>query len=329
MRRALALRSSALRSAALRSSAPVALHYFASIALAAASLTACIPDVVPDPSTLPQCESLDPICGADGKADCCAADSVAGGSFERANDDTLPARVSTFRLDRYEVTVGRFRAFARGVAYHLPRAGDGASPALGDASGWDPAWDAELPADEKALETSLQCDQLYARWTSTPGTNEDQPINCVSWYLAFAFCAWDGGRLPTEAEWNYAAAAGNEQRLYPWGDDAPDDTRAVFGCPSDMTTCTIPGVGSRPDGKGKWGQMDLSGSMAEWSLDYFGVPPTGCDDDCALLEDGDLGRVLRGGDFTRPAEEITTTHRVGILPEDRQAFIGLRCARDE
>ncbi len=246
-----------------------------------AAAGACIPDVVPDPSTLPRCSTLDAGCGADGADDCCTSDHVAGGQYNRTNDPTAPARVDAFRLDRYEVTVGRFRAFFAGYALDKPRAGDGASPALGPASGWDPAWNSLLPKDQDALRQKLGCASGYATWTDLPGAGDDRPINCVDWYLAFAFCAWDGGRLPTEAEWNYAAAGGDEQRPYPWGTQDPDPTRAVFGCPSDTMSCPIPAVGSAPLGQGKWKQLDLAGSMAEWTLDYFSTLPTGCDDHCA------------------------------------------------
>ena len=57
-----------------------------------------------------------------------------------------------------------------------------------------------------------------------PGANESLPINCITWYEAFAFCAWDGGFLPTEAEWNYAAAGGSEQRAYPWSNPPTSTT---------------------------------------------------------------------------------------------------------
>ena len=295
----------------------------AGLALAAA----CIPDVVPDPSTLPRCSTLDGGCGADGTDDCCTSDHVAGGQFNRANDVTAPAKVDAFRLDRYEVTVARFRAFFAGYALDKPLAGEGASPVLGPSSGWDPAWDSLLPADQAALRSSLGCSAEYATWTDTPGAGDDRPINCVSWYLAFAFCAWDGGRLPTEAEWNYAAAGGDEQRPYPWGTTPPDATHASFGCPSDTMTCPIPRVGSTPLGKAKWQQMDLAGSMAEWTLDYFSTFPAGCDDKCAQLADGGLGRDVRGGDFAHDAGQILTTYRVGFSPTDRQAFLGFRCAR--
>jgi sulfatase modifying factor 1 len=251
-----------------------------------------------------------------------------GGMFNRLNDSGAPADVDGFHLDRYEVTVGRFRAFFAGYALDKPRPGDGASPYVGPASGWDPAWDGALPENQMDLDESLGCSSEYATWTDTPGANEDKPINCVSWYLAFAFCAWDGGRLPTATEWNYAAAGGDNQRLYPWGTDAPDAAYAVYGCPSDMVTCDIPNVGSTPMGQGRWNQMDLAGSVAEWTLDYYSVLSTGCGDKCAELVDAGLGRDLRGGDFTHDATQLVTTFRVGIVPEDREAYIGFRCARD-
>jgi formylglycine-generating enzyme required for sulfatase activity len=58
--------------------------------------------------------------------------------------------------------------------------------------------------------------------------NDQYPMNCVNWYEAFAFCIWDGGRLPTEAEWEYAAAGGDENRIYPWGNDVAEPLPASY-----------------------------------------------------------------------------------------------------
>jgi formylglycine-generating enzyme required for sulfatase activity len=287
----------------------------------------CIPDVVPDPSTLPRCSTLQGGCGADGTDDCCASDPLPAGMYQRANDPTASASVDAFRLDRYEVTVARFRAFFAGYALDKPRPGDGASPVLGPSSGWDPAWDGSLPADPAALEASIACSPDYATWTDTPGTGEDKPMNCVSWFVAFAFCAWDGGRLPTEAEWNYAAAGGGEQRTYPWGNQDPDPTLASYGCASSTMHCPIANVGSTPPGAGKWGQMDLAGSMAEWNLDGFSAFPMGCADKCAQLVAGMNGRVVRGGDFTHDATQLANTARLGQPPDTPQDYLGFRCAR--
>ena len=113
-------------------------------------------------------------------------------------------------------------------------------------------------------------------WTISPGANERKPLNWVSFYIAFAFCVWDDGRLPSEAEWNYAAAGGDEQEgRYPWGAGL-DQTCAVYDA---RRTASLPGqcgatdiieVGFRsPKGDGRFGHADLSGNVAEWVRDGF------------------------------------------------------------
>src|SRR5208337_5658772 len=93
-------------------------------------------------------------------------------------------------------------------------------------SGWQAAWESYVTP----TNASLACTGMT--WTSAPGTQETLPINCVNWYAAYAFCIWDGGFLPREAEWEYAAAGGSEQREYPWGSAAPGTTNqyAIYGC---------------------------------------------------------------------------------------------------
>jgi formylglycine-generating enzyme required for sulfatase activity len=73
-----------------------------------------------------------------------------------------------------------------------------------------------MKADQATLIAAVKCSATYQTWTDSAGSNESRPMNCITWYEAFAFCIWDGGRLSTEAEWNYAAAGGSEQRQYPW-----------------------------------------------------------------------------------------------------------------
>ncbi len=179
------------------------------------------------PGNLPSCVNLAASCGVNGTDTCCASPLVAGGMFFRSYDPVNdgfsgdmknPATVSDFRLDTYEVTVGRFRKFVEaglGNQGKPPQAGAGANPYIAN-SGWDPAWNASLAVDTNGLKAALKCSVTYQTWTDNPAGAEARPINCVDWFEAFAFCAWDGGFLPTEAEWNYAAAGGAEQRPYPW-----------------------------------------------------------------------------------------------------------------
>lgn len=291
---------------------------------------ACVSDVGP---TTTSCEGLPATCGPQRNEICCASQLVVGGQFDRVDEvgGTHPATVSDFQLDRFEVTVGRLRRFVEGYPLTRPAAGDGAHPLLAS-SGWRPEWDGSLPADQDALRAEVKCEENFRTWTDAPGANEDLPVNCVDWFLAFAFCAWDGGRLPTEAEWNYAAAGGNEGRQYPWTGADLDGTYAVYDCsadgslPADCTLSDILAAGSRsPMGDGKWGQADLAGGMAEWTLDLNVEYAEPCDN-CARF-DGTGSRVARGGDWSHDGTLLLSRNRIAYEPVDRQNFLGLRCAR--
>ncbi|MFH0903487.1 MAG: formylglycine-generating enzyme family protein [Pseudomonadota bacterium] len=283
----------------------------------------------------PSCVGLAPTCGPTKTADCCETLAVSGGTYNRSNDPAYPATVSDFMLDRYEITVGRFRNFVEagmGTQASPPAAGDGAHPSI-VGSGWDSAWNTNLQADTAALEAAVKCDSTYQTWTDTAGANESLPMNCLDWYDLFAFCAWDGGRLPTEAEWNYAAAGGSEQRQYPWGNAAPDGTYAVFDClgnGSPAGSCAFTDilvVGSRsPKGDGKWGHSDLAGSVWEWTLDWYNSTyPTPCVD-CANLV-STANRSIRGGGFSNFGNYLASSYRNYLTPTFRYFIRGGRCAR--
>jgi formylglycine-generating enzyme required for sulfatase activity len=248
---------------------------------------------------------------------------VEGGTFNRINDARYPAAISTFALDIFEVTVGRFRKFVEALPASAPAVGHGAHPRI-PASGWRADW--TLGTRESLIE-KLHCHEV-GTWTDAPASNEQRPIDCVDWYEAFAFCAWDGGWLPTEAEWNYAAAGGSEQRVFPWS-QPPDSTlidrnHATYACPESCITA----VGSLPAGRGRFGQMDLAGNLEEWVMDVSEPLANTTCVNCAKLGDGE--RVVRGGsyfDIAQPADGLRTTSRKGYAGGARSAVTGLRCAR--
>lgn len=270
-------------------------------------------------------------CGPGQNENCCLSPVVSGGTYDRSNDGAYPATVSDFRLDRFEITVGRFRKFVEAYPGSKPASGAGAHPLIAG-SGWNSAWDGNLPADQTALKMAVKCSSLDQTWTDAAGANENLPMNCLSWFEAFAFCAWDGGRLPTEAEWNYAAAGGNEQRLYPWGKASPDATYAVYDClgngnGSDCVFQYILTSGSKsPKGDGKWGQADIGGSMWEWNLDWYQSPYMSICKNCANILNGSV-RVVRGGSWYDFAPSLLSSFRFFYAPGYHGNDIGARCAR--
>ena len=258
-----------------------------------------------------------------------------------ADADELPEHtvtVSSFYLDTFEVTVGRFRRFVAQYDGSAPAPGTGAHQ-LHPSSGWQSAWNASMPASQAALAASLKCDATMQQWTDTPGSNELHPITCVSWYEAFAFCAWDGGRLPTETELEYAAAGGTDNRLYPWGAQAPDNTRAVFNCQwgGSAGTCQandLAAVGSAPAGAARYGHHDLAGSTWEWALDWYdGAWYTGggssCNDCLNLTPADTQRRSMRCGSYDRGSGRLRAAFRNHWPPEEHYHSIGLRCARSQ
>jgi formylglycine-generating enzyme required for sulfatase activity len=187
-------------------------------------------------------------------------------------------------------------------------------------------------------------DKPYQTWGSN--LEKTAPINCVSWFTAFAFCIWDGGRLPTESEWEYAAAGGEGDRLYPWGPEPPNGARAVYRCLGDGSAaqvCAIDDilpVGSKTSGAGRYGQLDLAGSMWEWVLDHFADYPSEARDFAKLSSDPKAERVYRGGCFLCDIEGLKAADRSMFVsnsskltvfsdpPQTQIAGTGFRCARN-
>jgi sulfatase modifying factor 1 len=296
-------------------------------------------------------------CG-DGGESCCESLEVPGGTYARAYDGAAdggpnPATVSGFRLDKYLVTVGRYRRFVNawgGGAGFEPDAGSGKHAYLNggqglvafgeDAGQFEPGW---LASDDVNVSpsTHLACDPPYDTWTDAGASQENLPINCVNWQEAYAFCIWDGAFLPSEAELGFAAAGGDQQLLYPWGSTDPGAANlyAIYG--SANTSCYFPGptlatctgvsnfapVGSAPAGAGVWGQLDLGGEVFEWVLDSFWFFPNPCVD-CAFLNlSVNDYRSVRGGAFNVSENYLSGAQRFWGTPEIPGGANGFRCAR--
>jgi len=305
-------------------------------------------DAPADSPWFSSCAGLAPTCGPAGTSSCCDSLPVPGGTFYRGydvgadsayTDTTNPATISSFRLDTYEVTVGRFRQFVNaglGTRQNPPEPGAGAHPQIQN-SGWDSAWTASLAADTAELIAGFNCSSdTRWTWTDMPGANESLPISCVNWAEAMAFCAWDGGYLPTEAELNYAAVGGDEQRAYPWS--SPPSSLTIdcsYANYMDGTYCVSPPdgalnrVGSEsPRGDGRWGQADLAGNVWEWTLDWLVTPYSNPCNDCAELTAGS-GRVFRGGIFNYFSVWLRGGYRgLNSGPTGTDFNIGFRCARN-
>ncbi len=287
-----------------------------------------------------------------GNVSCCESILVPGGTFpmgrSQNGSDACPSgmpqcyaqeqpehsvTVDSFRLDAFEVTVGRFRAF---VESYRGAPQEGAGDHHGLSAGWRSSWNnliartqAELRSDNHLL--NRLCSSTYRTWTDTPGNSEQRPMSCLTWFEAFAFCVWDGGRLPTEAEWEYAAVGGDENRLYPWGFGAVDGSRAVYDVTGGIGGIAHQNVGSKPAGTGRWGHHDLAGSVWEFTSDsyrdnWYQTDGRVCSN-CANTRES-MSKTVRGGGFEDPYfHGLRPTFRLGDNADYRYAGTGVRCAR--
>jgi formylglycine-generating enzyme required for sulfatase activity len=295
-------------------------------------------------------------CG-NGSESCCTSLTVNGGTFYRTytnmgggpTGEADAATVSTFRLDKYDVTVGRFRQFVaawnNGAGWTPPdgsgkhahlNSGNGLLAAGADgATTYESGWLASDDGKIAPTNTNLACNE-YSTWTKTAGIGDRLPIDCVDWYEAYAFCIWDGGFLPSVAEWEYAAAGGAQQREYPWGGAAPGTANeyAIYDCyyqgdgPGTCTgTMNIAPVGTASLGAGSWGQLDLVGNVYEWLLDWHPAAGTYVDP-CTDCIDGRPSeyRAIRGSNCNDPLIPLSSVN--GQPPSNRQiGAAGFRCAR--
>lgn len=288
--------------------------------------------------------------GPNGTDDCCATLLVEGGTFYRTYDNdgggptglADPASVSDFRLDKYPVTVGRFRAFAAawdaGATDIPPAPGAGKHTHLNgglglvdvDGTTHETGWQSSYDVNIAPTPANLTCLGNHSTWIDlAPPEYESLPINCVNWYEAYAFCIWDGGFLPSEAEWEYAAAGGNEQRAYPWGSTPPGyfSSYAIYGCYNDPV-CLPSWVGMASKGLGRWGQLDLVGNIQVWTADAAKLAYTTSCSDCAALTPVNAYRMNRGAAYGSGPIYLPPAYRpYGQEAWRRDAATGFRCAR--
>jgi iron(II)-dependent oxidoreductase len=156
------------------------------------------------------------------------------------------------------------------------------------------------------------------------------PVNCVDWNMAAAYCEWKGGRLPSEAEWEYAARGGHEGWTYPWGGEPADCGRAVMFCNRNKQAggwerSTAP-VGSK-EANG-YGLYDMAGNVSEWCSDWFdedyysrspSADPSGAP--------SGRYRVRRGGSWDDASSFLRISRRHWLPPDQWIPDVGFRCVR--
>ena len=236
-----------------------------------------------------------------------------GSTDEAANDDEQPVHtvaLDAFFMDIYEVTNAQFKAFV-------------------DAN---PQW------QKDNIEDQFHWGSYLGDWDGNdyPVGKANHPVVFVSWYAAVAYANWAGKRLPTEAEWEYAARGGLAGQTYPWGDTITD---------ADANYNSNVG-GTTPVGEyaaNGYGLYDMAGNVWEWCLDkydpdFYSVsgkgrnPLSGAVKIQEILDNfasvrTSTSRVLRGGSWPYGAQSLRVADRGYGTPEITSSGSGFRCAR--
>ncbi|TMQ10259.1 MAG: hypothetical protein E6J90_06280 [Deltaproteobacteria bacterium] len=228
--------------------------------------------------------------------------------------------LSAYCIDRTEVTVAAYAACAATGACSPPPL--------------TVHWSAYSPPDVPR----------YSRWCNR-GDRPDHPINCIDWDQAAAYCAWRGRRLPSEAEWEYAAR-GSDGRAYPWGNQPPsarrldlcgtecaalvrrdlqEDWKPIYEADDGWET-TAP-VGSYADSASPFGALDMAGNVWEWVADWYGPYPAAPETDPQGPAAG-TSHISRGAGWaSRGAQKARAADRNWLDPRARDCDLGFRCAR--
>ena len=244
-----------------------------------------------------------------------AGSFLMGSDDAAADDDEQPVHtvhLDAFYMDTHEVTNAKFKAFV-------------------DAN---PAW------QKDNIEDRFHSGRYLKHWRGNnyPSGKANHPVVRVSWYAAMAYAEWAGKRLPTEAEWEYAARGGLSGKKYPWGDDEPTAAYANY-YPNVKDTTPV----GRYAANG-YGLYDMAGNVSEWCLDarYFYAasddsfyaasddsrnPIAGGEVDDFRTIPTDPWRVLRGGSWFNGAHYLRVADRYGGSPTYSGDDYGFRCAR--
>ena len=256
-------------------------------------------------------------------------------AFGLGEADDVPRRVAIvppFRIDRYEVTVGRFRA-AVAKGFVVPTA-PGVALTGNDA-----------PLATVGIDTTSAS---LCTWSDAPRGRETFAINCLAWPIARAFCKFDGGDLPSEAQWEYVAAnAGRPfQSRYPWGGDDRTVVRCeqtAFGrgpypfdneCNMDGSTFGLLPVGSRTgalaDVSVGLGVVDLAGGLSEFTADAFASLSSNCWTSQPLVAPACLvepapTHTARGGNWSTSRQSLFLAFRSPFPTKGSSPSVGFRC----
>jgi len=241
-----------------------------------------------------------------------------------AYDNERPAHavdVPRFRLDLAPVTNGQYLAFMLDGGYRRRELW------TDDAWLWLQGARAAHPAQWVRNADGTWSERAFGR---TAPLVPDRPVVHVSWHEAVAYARWAGKRLPTEAEWEKAAAWDLEKRVarrYPWGDLSPTDDHANL----EQQTFAPAAVGAYPRGRSFFGCHQMIGDVWEWTASDF-APYPGFEAfpyrEYSEVHFGRGYKVLRGGSWATRPIAIRNTFRNWDLPERRQIFAGFRCAAD-
>ncbi len=209
-------------------------------------------------------------------------------------DELASKRVylDSFYIDKYEVTVERYRQCVNAGSCDEPRSRE---------------------------------DSRFCNWGHPE--RGAHPVNCVTWSMARDYCKWAGKRLPTEAEWE-RAARGTDGRKYPWGNDGANCNVAIMkdkygGCGEFRTWP----VGSKPKGASPSGAMDMAGNVWEWTASWYRSTYRTMGTRNPRGPSSGKYRVVRGGGYNDTAEELRVSNRDGGTPGHRLSGYGFRCAK--